>query len=65
MVLNRSDFNVRTGEKLDDVQKNDVFAVKTVHNEYRARAVVLALGRTGAPRTLGVKGEELPKVMYS
>src|SRR6185436_19701880 len=26
--------------------------------------VVLALGRTGTPRKLGVKGEDLPKVMY-
>src|SRR5205807_4950311 len=29
-----------------------------------ARAVILALGRAGEPRKLGVKGEELPKVMY-
>ena len=27
-------------------------------------AVVLALGKTGTPRKLGVKGEDLPKVMY-
>ena len=26
--------------------------------------MILALGRTGTPRKLGVKGEELPKVMY-
>jgi len=26
--------------------------------------VILALGKTGTPRKLGVKGEELPKVMY-
>jgi thioredoxin reductase/Pyruvate/2-oxoacid:ferredoxin oxidoreductase delta subunit len=30
----------------------------------RARCVVLALGRRGTPRKLGVPGEELPKVMY-
>jgi thioredoxin reductase len=30
----------------------------------RARSVVLALGRRGTPRKLGVAGEELPKVMY-
>ena len=29
-----------------------------------ARFVVLALGRRGTPRTLGVPGEEQPKVMY-
>ena len=30
----------------------------------RAANVVLALGRRGAPKTLGVPGEELPKVVY-
>jgi putative YpdA family bacillithiol system oxidoreductase len=66
VVLNRSDFNGRTGEKVEDIQKgpDGVFTVVTATNQYRARAVVLALGRTGTPRKLGVKGEELPKVMY-
>lgn len=66
MVLNRADFNVRTGEKVEDVkrQNDGTFVVNTVNNQYQARAVVLALGRTGTPRKLGTKGEELPKVMY-
>ena len=66
MVLNRSDFNVRTGERVQDIRREQdgAFTVATVNNQYRARAVVLALGRTGTPRKLGVKGEELPKVMY-
>jgi thioredoxin reductase/Pyruvate/2-oxoacid:ferredoxin oxidoreductase delta subunit len=65
-VLNRADFNVRTGENVEDIFKADdgIFGVITANNQYRARAVVLALGRTGTPRKLGVKGEELPKVMY-
>ena len=67
MVLNRADFNVRTGERRSRTFKREpdgVFTVVTANNHYRARAVVLALGRTGTPRKLGVKGEELPKVMY-
>jgi thioredoxin reductase/Pyruvate/2-oxoacid:ferredoxin oxidoreductase delta subunit len=67
MVLNRSDFNVETGQKVENITKNadEVFTLTTeVQNQYRARAVVLALGRTGTPRKLGVKGEELSKVMY-
>ncbi len=66
MILNRADFNVSTGEKVEDIKKDDhgIFTVHTVNNQYRARAVVLALGRAGEPRKLGVKGEELPKVMY-
>ncbi len=65
MVLNRSDFNVCTGAKVEDIQRSaDSFTVITATNQYRTRAVVLALGRTGTPRKLGVKGEELSKVMY-
>jgi len=66
MVLNRSDFNVCTGEKVADIKKGEdgIFTVLTANNEYRARHVILALGRAGEPRKLGVKGEELPKVMY-
>jgi len=66
MVLNRSDFNVSTGEKVEDIKKggDHVFTVATATNQYRARAVILALGKAGEPRKLGVKGEDLPKVMY-
>jgi thioredoxin reductase (NADPH) len=66
MVLNRADFNVCTGEKVADIQKgvDGILSVLTANNQYRARHVILALGRAGDPRKLGVKGEELPKVMY-
>jgi thioredoxin reductase/ferredoxin len=66
MVLNRADFNVSTGEKVEDVKKGEdgVFTVVTGTNQYRSRSVILALGRAGEPRKLGIKGEELPKVMY-
>jgi thioredoxin reductase len=66
MILNRADFNVSTGEKVEDVNRGEdgIFTVATVNNQYRARAVILALGRAGEPRKLGVKGEDLPKVMY-
>ena len=68
MVLNRSDFNVRTGEKVEDITKEDDWFPFTVANRQQPLScrgtVILALGRTGTPRKLGVKGEELPKVMY-
>jgi len=66
MILNRADFNVCTGEKVEDIQKGPdrIFTVTTTNNQYRARTVILALGRAGEPRKLGVKGEDLPKVMY-
>lgn len=66
VVLNRTDFNVRTGEKVEDIKKgaDGILTIVTANNQYRAHAVVLALGRTGTPRKLGAKGEELSKVMY-
>jgi thioredoxin reductase/NAD-dependent dihydropyrimidine dehydrogenase PreA subunit len=40
------------------------FFVRTTHGEFRARNVLLAIGRRGTPRKLGVEGEQLPKVVY-
>jgi thioredoxin reductase/Pyruvate/2-oxoacid:ferredoxin oxidoreductase delta subunit len=65
-VLHRADFKVRTGQKVDDIKKGEdgIFTVITPSEQFRAHAVILALGRTGTPRKLGVKGEDLSKVMY-
>ncbi|HWP85159.1 MAG TPA: NAD(P)-binding domain-containing protein, partial [Terriglobia bacterium] len=65
-VLQRTDCNIRTGESVEHVQRGEdgLFVVATGKGQYRARAVILALGRTGTPRKLGIPGEELPKVMY-
>src|SRR6266404_1452152 len=65
-VLHRADFKVRTGQKVEDIKRDEdgVFTVVTATDKFRAHAVILALGRTGTPRKLGVKGEDLPKVMY-
>jgi thioredoxin reductase len=65
-VLRRADFKFSKGEKVSDIQKaeDDTFVVHTSKSHYRTRYVVLALGKGGSPRKLGVKGEGLPKVMY-
>ncbi len=65
-VMKRADFKCRTGEKVDNISKGDdgIFSATTPKGQYRARYVILALGKTGSPRKLGVKGEDLPKVMY-
>jgi thioredoxin reductase (NADPH) len=65
-VLHRADFKVRTGQRVEDIKTDEdgIFTVITQDTRYRSHAVVLALGRTGTPRKLGVKGEDLPKVMY-
>ena len=65
-VLLRVDFKFGKNEKVEDIGSSEdkIFTVHTAKNQYRARHVVLALGKSGSPRKLGVKGETLPKVMY-
>lgn len=65
-VLKRADFRFRKGEKVENVKKGDdgIFTITTPKGTYQSRSVVLAIGKGGSPRKLGVKGEDLPKVMY-
>jgi thioredoxin reductase len=65
-IMKRTDLCIKTSELVERVQKDEdgLFSIKTVSGLYRARAVVLALGRAGTPRKLGVPGEELDHVYY-
>src|SRR5260370_26180955 len=65
-VLQRVDFKYKKGEKVGHIQKaaDGIFTITTAKANYRARSVILAIGKGGSPRKLGAKGEELPKVMY-
>jgi thioredoxin reductase (NADPH) len=65
-VLQRADFKFRKGEKVEDIKKGEdgIFTAVTPKNQYRAHNVILAIGKGGSPRKLGVKGEDLSKVMY-
>jgi thioredoxin reductase/ferredoxin len=52
-------------ERVEDITAvSDGFTVKTHKATYQTRSVLLAIGRRGTPRKLGVPGEELPKVVY-
>jgi thioredoxin reductase (NADPH) len=52
-------------ERVEDIQREgDGFLVKTNRGTYPTRSVLLAIGRRGTPRKLGVPGEELSKVVY-
>ncbi len=52
-----------TRASVQDVQKEGPhFRVTTDQGEHRARRVILAMGRLGNPRHLGVPGEDLPCV---
>jgi thioredoxin reductase len=64
-LTRRAQLNVRFGSKVTGVARpNGHFAVRTGGFEFPARFVILALGRRGTPRRLGVPGEELSKVTY-
>jgi thioredoxin reductase len=56
----------RGGVAFDRVERapDGTFVVHTDGGTLRARHVVLAVGRRGTPRRLGVPGEELPHVAY-
>ena len=52
-------------ERVEDITRTDKgFTVKTNKGTYPTRSVLLAIGRRGTPRKLGVPGEEMPKVVY-
>jgi len=40
------------------------FEIKTDRSSYTSSRVLLAIGRRGSPRKLGIPGEDLPKVVY-
>lgn len=64
-VERKTGVKINYRERVDDIVRDgDGFIVRTSRGEYRAHSVLLAIGRRGTPRKLGVPGEELPKVVY-
>lgn len=64
-IIAETELEIHSNEKVVRViGESDHFILGTPTREFTAAAVVLALGRRGTPRKLGVAGEELPKVMY-
>jgi thioredoxin reductase/ferredoxin len=64
-VVRKTGLKIRFNERMDAIERTDRgYLVKTARGAYSARAVLLAVGRRGTPRKLGVPGEEQPKVVY-
>jgi thioredoxin reductase (NADPH) len=64
-VVSKTGLRIRFNERMDTIERsNRGFVVKTARGAYSTRAVLLAIGRRGTPRKLGVPGEEQPKVVY-
>jgi thioredoxin reductase/NAD-dependent dihydropyrimidine dehydrogenase PreA subunit len=65
-AVKKAGFKVHTGVKVDRIEGDDgAFVVQTSKGPVKGRKVVLAIGRRGTPRKLGVPGEEdFNKVTY-
>jgi thioredoxin reductase (NADPH) len=64
-IERRVGLKIRYGERVTSIRADDGgFIVASTAGEYRARSVLLAIGRRGSPRKLGIPGEELAKVTY-
>jgi thioredoxin reductase len=64
-VLSRNRITINEGEKVEKIEKkDDFFVVCTNQDSYSSNGVLLAIGRRGSPRKLGVSGEEKEKVAY-
>lgn len=65
-VAEQTGVAVRYSERVESIERigEHDFDVRTTGGRYRARCIVLAIGRRGTPRKLGVPGEERPKVVY-
>ena len=64
-VERKTGLAIRYRERVESITAGSGgFVVKTTRQQYTTAAVLLAIGRRGTPRKLGVPGEELPKVVY-
>jgi thioredoxin reductase (NADPH) len=64
-IVDRFSIKIEFGQRVEKVTAIESgFAVKTERATYNTRAVLMAIGRRGTPRKLGVPGEELPKIVY-
>jgi thioredoxin reductase (NADPH) len=64
-IIANTGVRVQTNTQVTGIRRAGAeFAVETGAGIYRARRVVLATGKRGTPRRLGVPGEDLDKVAY-
>jgi len=64
-VLSKNNIIINEEEKVESINKNEnMFEIQSSKRSYRASGVLLAIGRRGSPRKLGVPGETKEKVSY-
>ncbi len=65
-VLGKNEIKIRERTKVESIQpEGSFFKIRTNRDEeFKAQTVLLAIGRRGSPRKLGVPGEQSEKVAY-
>ena len=64
-ITRENSIKINFTERMDTITKTGSgFLVKTSKDRYTTKNVLLAIGRRGTPRKLGVVGEEQEKVVY-
>lgn len=64
-IVDKQSLNIHFNERMETIEKNGSgFEISTAKNKFKANNLLLAIGRMGTPRKLGVGGESLPKVVY-
>lgn len=64
-VIEKTGLRITSNTRVEAIERADgAFRVACGERVFRARRVLLAMGRRGTPRRLGAPGEELDKVLY-
>jgi len=64
-IIKTHRLQIRTSSRVDSIRREaDILVVDTTQGPLRTRRVVLAMGRRGTPRQLGVQGESSDNVFY-
>lgn len=66
-MIQKTGLQVNTAETVQSVTPtaDECFIVETTAAQYKTRRVILAIGRRGVPRKLGIPGEDSPRVSYA
>jgi thioredoxin reductase/NAD-dependent dihydropyrimidine dehydrogenase PreA subunit len=64
-VVKKTGMSIHFNERMEGIEARDGgFVIRTTKGSYATASVLLAIGRRGSPRKLGVPGEESAKVVY-
>ncbi len=64
-ITKKNNIKINLGEKVESITKDgDLFNIVSSKTRYTAKRILLAIGRRGSPRKLGVVGEATTKVTY-